>query len=240
MSSDEDRNQLLRTPTQPMLTKIILSDTLRKSRLHDEKGTFIGFSRLFQHAPHAFLTGLLRLSVGYRPALPWISYSAIGVLERCVNKSSRVLEFGSGMSTIWYARHAGEVYSVDDYKPWFDKVSNLIERKRIKNISYQFADGADAYSHFMSSDSAGFDLIMIDGSHRSACVAQASKLLKPGGILYLDNSDRDSTPRGGNMRLAEEFALQFAKDRDAHVTYFTDFAPTQFFVHQGLMIRLGG
>lgn len=221
-----------------MLTKIISGDTLRKSRLHDEKGNFVGLAHLIRHAPPAIMTGLLRLSVDYRPQLPWISYSAIQVLEKFLTKSSRVLEFGSGMSTLWYAKHASEVCSVVDFKPWFNKVSDLIVRKGINNINYQFAVGVDTYSRYHGDDDDGFDLIMIDGSHRSACVAQASKLLKPGGILYLDNSDKDSTPRGGDMRLAEKFALRFSKVRNGDVTYFTDFAPPQLFVQQGLMAKL--
>lgn len=221
-----------------MLTKLISGDTLRKSRLHDEKGNFVGLNKLVLHGPQAMLTGALRLSVGYRPQLPWISYSAITVLEEFLTQSSRVLEFGSGMSTIWYAEHAGEVCSVEDFKPWFDKVSGLISRRCIRNVTYHFADNRDTYSQFMSGDSTGFDLVMIDGSHRSACVSAASEKLRPGGILYLDNSDKDSTPRGGDMRHAEELALQFARSRNAEVRYFTDFAPTQLFVQQGLMVRL--
>lgn len=213
-------------------------DALRKSRLHDEKGNFVGVRRLFLHAPHALATGMLRLAVDYRPALPWISYSAIHVLEKFLTKSSRVLEFGSGMSTIWYAKHAGEVYSVEDYKPWFDKVSGLLNQQNITNINYHYASEVSDYSQFMTLDDSGFDLIMIDGSHRSACIGQASKLLRSGGILYLDNSDKDSTARGGDMRLAEEFALRFALDQNAQTTYFTDFAPTQLFVQQGLMVKL--
>lgn len=221
-----------------MLTKIISGDTLRKTRLHDEKGNFIGLGRLISHAPQAMFTGALRLALDYRPQVPWISYSAIEVLEHFLNKSARVLEFGSGMSTIWYAEHAGEVFSVENYRPWFDKVSSLLERKKVQNVTYRFADDPHAYSRFMENDAAGFDLVMVDGSHRSACVATASKLLRPGGVLYLDNSDKDSTLRGGDMRLAEEFALRFAKERGATVTYFTDFAPTQVFVQQGMMVRL--
>lgn len=221
-----------------MLRKIISAGPGRKSRLHDEKDNFVGFKRLLLNAPHATLTGLLRLSVGYRPELPWISYSAIGVLEKFLTKTSRVLEFGSGMSTIWYAKHGGEVYSVEDCKPWFDKVGDLIEHKNIKNINLHFASGLNEYSQFMTNDDAGFDLIMIDGNHRSACVAHAIKLLKSGGILYLDNSDRDTKIKSGDTRLAEELALQFARERHAQVTYFTDFAPTQFFVQQGLMVKL--
>lgn len=221
-----------------MLSKIIAGSKFRKSRLHDEKGNFVGVRRLFIHAPLAVATGMLRLLLRYRVAKPWIAYDSIKMLEKHLTKESRVLEFGSGMSTIWYSKHAGYVCSVDDHRPWFNKITARIKKDSIKNIHYQFAQSEETYSSFMSEDQKGFDLIMIDGSCRSMCVLMASKLLKPGGVLYLDNSDKDSSGRGGDMRLAEKFALEFAISRNGIVTYVTDFAPTQLFAQQGLHIQI--
>jgi hypothetical protein len=119
-----------------VLTKLISGDNLRTSRLHDEKNNFIGWDKFFTHAPLAFSTGLLRISLDYRPELPWISYSAIQALNNFLSPNSRVLEFGSGMSTIWYAKHAGIVYSVEDYRPWYDKVSQIVKKKGLSNIHY--------------------------------------------------------------------------------------------------------
>lgn len=221
-----------------MLQKLISGDALRKSRLHDEKGNFVGLGRFISNGPKAVATGLMRLAFDYRPSQPWIAYSVIQILERHLTRSSRVLEFGSGMSTIWYARLAGEVCSVEDYKPWYEKVKKILINEKLQNVNYQFKEHADGYSQCFSDDSRGFDLIMVDGSHRSACIAHAAKLLGPGGILYLDNSDKDSTSKGGDMRLAETNALQFANEKNAEISYFTDFAPTQLFVQQGLMVRL--
>lgn len=221
-----------------MFTKIVAGNELRKTRLHDEKGNFVGWYRLFLHGPLALFTGLLRLLFGYRVEQPWIAYDSIEVLRKHLNKQSRVLEYGSGMSTLWYAKHAGFVCSVEDCKPWFDVVDNKIRGGALGNISYQFARNDEEYSSCFLNDEQGFDLIMIDGSCRSACVHNSTKLLRAGGILYLDNSDKDSTERGGDMRHAEQFALEFAKERNGIATYVTDFAPTQLFVQQGLMIRL--
>jgi hypothetical protein len=142
------------------------------------------------------------------------------------------------MSTVWYARHAGEVCSVEDYKPWYDKIQKILINEKLQNVNYQFRDHTISYSQCFLDDSSGFDLIMVDGSYRSACIVHAVKLLKPGGILYLDNSDKDSTSTGGDMRLAENSAVKFAKEKNAQLFYFTDFAPTQLFVQQGLMVRL--
>lgn len=221
-----------------MLQKLLSGGAARKTRLHDEKGNLISFNRFFLNGSRAVFTGLMRILLGYRVAMPWISYSAISVLQQHLHKTSRVLEFGSGMSTIWYAQHAGYVYSVEDNKEWYEKVQELIQDREIQNIDYLFADTEEAYSKFMHDDQAGFDLIIVDGSYRSSCVANAIKLLRAGGILYLDNSDKHSTPTGGDTRVAESHALNFANQHNAHITYFTDFAPTQFFAQQGLMIKL--
>jgi SAM-dependent methyltransferase len=219
------------------VTKIISGDRLRKSRLHDEKGNFASWKNIVLHGGPALVSGFLRISVGYRPEMPWIAYTAIDQLKGFLNKRSRVLEFGSGMSTIWYAKQAGEVFSVEDCQPWYDKVAKIIQEKKLTNTTYKFAANEPEYSSFMSDDEDGFDLVMVDGSYRSKCIAHAVKLVKPGGILYLDNSDKDSAPDGGDMRIAEAIVRSFAKSSDAEVTEITDFAPTQFFVQQGLCIK---
>ncbi len=41
---------------------------------------------------------------------------------------------------------------------------------------------------------------------------------------------------GGDMRLAEDILLDFAQEKHAQFKYFTDFAPAEFFVNQGLMV----
>lgn len=221
-----------------MLRKLISGGDTRKTRLHDEKGNFISLSRLFFHGPQAILSGVLRVLFGYRPKVPWISYSAVSVLKNHLNKSSRVLEFGSGMSTIWYANHARQVYAVEDHKAWYEKVQKLIKESKIENIDFFYADTEEDYAKFKHDDKEGFDLIIVDGSCRSKCIENATKLLRSGGILYLDNSDKHSTPAGGDTRIAEAHALNFAEQRQAKVTYFTDFVPTQFFVEQGMLIKL--
>ncbi len=222
-----------------MLTKLVYgNEKIRKSRFHDEKGNFIGWGKLLTHTPLAVSTGLLRISAGYRPEMPWIAYDAINVLGKLLSKKSRVLEFGSGMSTVWYAKVAGEVYSVEDNHAWYEKVDATLKERQLNNIHYDFAQTPTDYANFMADDTAGFDLIMVDGSYRSACIASAAKLLRPGGILYLDNSDKHSSSAGGDTRLAEARALALAQEKLADITYFTDFAPTQFFVQQGLMVRI--
>jgi protein-L-isoaspartate O-methyltransferase len=220
------------------LDKIIRGDECRKTRIHDEKGNRTSLSCMVRNAPRAYLTGLNRLLRGVRPVKPWISYDAIGVLRRHLTPGSRVLEFGSGMSTIWYARNAGFVYSVENCPEWYARVRGLLEAYRIENVSYHLASSSAEYTQVIPIEAAGFDLIMVDGDYRSDCVRNSVHLLRPGGILYLDNSDKDSGSNSGDLRVAEQAALAFAECTGSTLDYFTDFAPAQFTPNQGLMVRL--
>lgn len=221
-----------------LLTKIVAAGPERRTRLHDEKGNFIGFKRLLRNGPRAISSGLLRLASGYRPAKPWISYAAIDLLEKFLHKHSRVLEFGSGMSTVWYAKRAGEVYAVEDSGTWHARVVDLVSRAQLPNVHLHYAERIDEYSHFMANDLAGFDLIVVDGNYRHQCTVEALSLLRNGGIFYLDNSDRGVISKDEDSRKAEAAILEFARERGAEINWFTDFAPSQFFVQQGLMIQL--
>ena len=220
--------------------KIIRGSHLRRSRFHDEKGHFAGWGNIVRHGGLAFGTGALRTWLGYRPVIPWVPYSVIRRLRSFLGRESSVLEYGSGMSTIWYATIVSRVCSVEDDQVWYERIADLIERRQLNNVTYHLAASADEYCSFMADNPRRYDLIVVDGSWRSRCMAEAINLLLPGGVLYLDTSDQDSTVQGGDMRLAEQRMRTFADARGLEIEEFTDFSPTQCFVHQGLVVQLPG
>jgi SAM-dependent methyltransferase len=223
-----------------MLDKLIRGNRTSGHRLRDEKGNRVSLRRALFNGPYCIGTGLLRIATGVLPKRPWISCDAIRILRRHLSKQSRVLEFGSGMSTIWYASHAGQVFSVEDNPEWYAKVSAMLTANRKANVAYRLTTDEQEYATFCADDPDGFDLVMVDGTWRSRCMENAVKLVRPGGILYLDNADKHSTAAGGDTRGAEQLALEFAKANGAEVTYLTDFAPAQLFVQQGMCVRLLG
>lgn len=50
--------------------------------------------------------------------VPWITYPALAMLKRIVRPTMRVLEYGCGSSTLWWARHVREVVSVEHNSGW--------------------------------------------------------------------------------------------------------------------------
>jgi hypothetical protein len=223
-----------------MLKKLLLNEGPRKSRFHDEKGNFVGIYKLLINGPLAFFSCLLFKVTKFQPEVPWISYSARRELKKVLNKSQIVLEFGSGMSTFWFSKRVEHIFSVEDSSKWYSKISNTLKRKNIQNVTYKLARSEQEYINFMPDDNRVFDLILIDGSYRSSCVLHILNKIKKSGIIYLDNSDKDSTVKVGDMRLAENILLNFARQSKADVKYFTDFSPTQFFAQEGMLVKLPG
>ena len=131
------------------------------------------------------------LDAAGRP-LPWYSYPFIHFLEqkleRGIKGKLRIFEFGSGNSTLWWATQALTVVSVEDNRGWYE----YVQKGKPANVTYKLAEGEEAYVGSLLEDPDPFDVIIIDGSHRDRCIAQALRKLAPEGVLIIDNSDWDS------------------------------------------------
>ena len=205
-------------------TRLLAGSPNNKSRLHDQLGALVPGSRLLRNGPRALASGLARLLAGYRTERPWISYDAQVVIARHLSPASRVLEFGSGMSTLWYGRHAGQVISLEHDRQWHELIARRLEG--LGNVDCRYVEDTETY--LARTPDEAFDLIMIDGRARLICTLFAMTHLAPGGIIYLDNCDKHPEPR--------RLLFDFAQKRGLPAREFTDFAPTQLFVQRGLMV----
>jgi hypothetical protein len=224
------------TPRRTLWVKLIAGAPERKTRLHDQLGRAVPLSRALRNGPRALATGMARILLGWRPERPWISYDAQRVIAAFLGPDREVLEFGSGMSTMWFARKAGHVVSIEDDEAWHAAVGERL--RAFGNIDYRFS--ADRPSYVALAPDKAYDLIMIDGSWREDCAEFAIRHLKPGGMIYLDNSDKaDEGTKTGDVPSACATLIAFAERTGSTTLEFTDFAPTQLFVQRGLMVRSG-
>lgn len=219
------------------LSKLWKPGPLNKSRFHDEKGNRIDIAGL-AFFPRCLASTLWRMATGRRPAQPWLSYRAAREFARFLNpQTSRVLEFGSGMSTLWFARKAGHVVSLESDPLWFDMMNSEIARRGLNNVDYRKIPTRD-FSRGLDCPDASFDLVLVDGWLRGECAETAVKKVKPGGWIYLDNADK--AVNDPDIARAESALLAAAKSHNRldAVRYFTDFSPNFLVVHQGLLVRL--
>lgn len=216
-------------------TKIIAGGLGRKSRLHDLHGNLVPLSPLFRNGPRAFLSGIYRLVFGRLPRRPWISYDGQAMLRQHLGSGSRVLEFGSGTSTPWYAEHAGFVVSVEENEEWFGLVGKRLgNRDNIVRLLETDPHGYAAAGSLYAEQP--FDLIMIDGMQRDKCLYESWPLLRHGGLVYLDNSDQPGCPYTGDIPAARAELVRLAQAGEGRLVTLVDFAPSQLFVNQAIVL----
>ena len=215
--------------------RLISGSPLRKTRLHDIRGNVVPFSRLLLHGPRATLTGLLRVLFGYRPERPWISYSAAAEIEAYLDEKSVVLEYGSGMSTVWLAKRCARLYSVEDNETWHRLIDDRLSRYSLKNVTLEYSPDEDVYCNFPADDSLRFDLLFIDGLYREKCLKNALRLLKPGGLVFLDDTDKG---KNGKPSRSDLYLREMVERQGGWLHYYTDFSPTEFAVTQCALARI--
>jgi len=142
--------------------------------------------------------------------LPWFSYSAIDYLAKYLNPDMEVCEYGSGGSTLFFARRTRSVFSIEDNKAWYELVTDRVKQLGLKNVKLTFHPfdvknpvGFDKSDYLLALPNRKFDIIVIDGSEewnqvRPICFQHAEKFVKPGGCIIVDDSWRYSSIRNKN------------------------------------------
>jgi predicted O-methyltransferase YrrM len=121
--------------------------------------------------------------------LPWLTKEAIIFLDRFLqlHPQSRMLEFGSGNSTEWFARRVHNLISIDHDAQWHKAIQDRCTQ--FKNVELRLVP--NDYAHVCAEFPDNyFDIILVDGKDRVRCAQQSLRLLKPGGILVLDDAER--------------------------------------------------
>lgn len=214
-----------------MLTRLIKGDGMRKSRLHNYNGQFLDPSG-FLYLPRSIRTTLLFKLANRRPELPWLGFRAINHLRKLVQPNWSVLEFGSGMSTVWFARRCSFLVSVETDSSWYDSVRTILTQKSFLNVDYRLREQSEheAVSDYRDST---FDLVLVDGYERDRVMKTAISKVKRGGYIYLDNSD---VPYAEH-RTAKALLME-AAGAESEIRIFNDLYPTQFGVNEGMLARV--
>lgn len=147
-------------------------------------------SMLFSRHPTDALHWMRSMAQRRHPlsyALPWITFDAIRALAPLARPGTRVFEFGSGHSTLWWAEHGAEIHSVEDDESWHGLLTERIAG--MPKAHLYFEPGQQGYLSRIDRVGGPFDVVVVDGSHRKDCLAKAIDHVKPGGLLVVDNTD---------------------------------------------------
>ena len=210
------------------LRRVLKGDERRRTRLHDYQGNLLPLAGLIDLVPCAASTLLLKL--GMRSWSPWLPYPFVRHLRRLCERSWRVLEFGSGASTVWLSAHAAHVVSHEHDAAWHARTAARLATLRRGNVELRLLTRRDEYAAVDAYGAKQFDFVLVDGHWRDACAESALRAVRPGGFVYFDNSDVPDA----DHRAAVEILARAAGES----WRFVGLCPGHVAVNQGLLIRV--
>jgi len=162
------------------------------------------------YLPRAFRHNVINGASPLDLELPWFSYAAIDFLAERLSPDMQVCEYGSGGSTLFFARRTKSVFSIEDNPKWFELVSRRLQKKGIANATLKLAPfdfknpvGFETSEYLNAIPDEIFDVVVVDGSEewtqvRPMCFKHVEKRIKPGGIIIVDDSWRYPALRTDN------------------------------------------
>ena len=117
--------------------------------------------------------------------IPWYSYPAIEFLRTLDLNGKRVFEFGSGNSSVFWARKADSVLAVENDGAW----AAIVQSFAVPNLRVIEETDRDRYVSTPEREGGGFDVVVVDGRYRRRCAAAAARVVKAGGFIVFDNAD---------------------------------------------------
>ena len=152
--------------------------------------------------------------------VPWITFRAIDWLATYLQPRMSVFEYGAGGSTLYLAKRVRQVVSVEHDEGFYQFVKDLTAKQGIRNCELMLhapracTDATRAFASYQQKykglcfesyvkaidayPDASFDLVLVDGRARLACVERALSKVKPGGAIMLDNSERAAYAEAGH------------------------------------------
>jgi hypothetical protein len=151
----------------------------------------------------------LRKAGFYEPgqARPWLTFPAIRFLESLEGKDLRVLEFGSGASSVWLTQRFAQVRSIEHDPQWAARV-------RAQGADVVLADPGGSLWHgppdseYLQAGRVGapFDVVFVDGMARLTCVEHIDEFVRPDGLVVVDDTDVEQMSQVRQQLAAAGFA----------------------------------
>lgn len=135
---------------------------------------------------------MLRLDPDGKPMMSDAEISIVEALLKKLPEDARVLEWGSGNSTPFFAKQLDPKKSL-----WLSVEHNgnyikELSHKSPFNVHFVWAPEDDFYVDCVKLNRNSFDLVIVDGMDkwRERCVAEAFDMLTPDGVILLHDSGR--------------------------------------------------
>lgn len=135
--------------------------------------------------------------------IPWVTYPFIDFIKERIKKDHAVFEFGSGNSTLFYARAAKNVVSVEHDKEWLEKIKATAPAN--SKMIYTPLVYDEEYCRMPLRAGEKFNMIIVDGRDRVNCCKNCLEALTDDGVVVLDDSEREQYAEGVSYLIGKGF-----------------------------------
>ncbi len=189
--------------------------------------------------------------------LAWVTLEAVDYLDQFLQPDHRVFEYGGGGSTLFFLNRVKMVATVENSPEWLKKLEEGVAAKKYlaqwdifavegvrqpNNAPKNPADPADfgtrnkgeedvSYEQYAKVihryPEAFFDVVLVDGRSRPACLKESLPHIRSGGWLVVDNMERSYY----RAALRDDFYRDFEPvlDRYSPTPFHPDFTITAIF-----------
>ena len=148
---------------------------------------------------------------------PWIVPEALTYLSSIIQPSWRVFEWGSGGSTVYFARRCASVVSIEHHDKWYYDTQGKLSRELTSPVDLKYIPlrpGDESYPDaILDYPDNYFNLVFVDGevTKRDRSLDNSWAKVVPDGYVMLDNSNwwKGSIPMGWSRVDFMEKGLQW-------------------------------
>lgn len=185
--------------------------------------------------------------------IPWMPFVAVRQLQGFVPPYPSVVEFGVGGSTLWWLDRGAKLTSIEHDATWARTIRDQVtcdleahwtlilappnEDSGVGNAGahpysstderyrgYSFERYVRSIEHFADES---LDVVVVDGRARPACVRAASAKVRIGGLLVVDQSEREEYWGAIGELAGGHYSLQQFSGPTPGLSHFTQTAIMQ-------------
>lgn len=118
--------------------------------------------------------------------IPWMTYPFLDYIRNLDLSQKTIFEYGSGYSTVFWAKNAKSVSSVENVPEWAEKTRDLLPA----NATLLMRDDKEKFIAAINETDKKYDIIILDGyGFRYECALASIDQLSDNGMIVLDDTD---------------------------------------------------
>lgn len=157
----------------------------------------------------------------FKPEHPHVCPEAISYFDHILRPSFRVFEFGSGNSTIWFAKRVRSIIAVESRDGWGHLIVQRAMELGLENLTVLLRpvergslESSTRYAQSILDYPEGhFQLVFVDGLVRIECVENAFSKVGDGGYLVVDEVRRKNLPLRSLTRILKDWPFEIVTGR---------------------------